>query len=183
MSLDFSPSTTEPDSLAPIATAPETNLQLLLAPSLGAAMGRAHRVWRDAINDIAQQLNISESRWQVMVTLVKVGEGTSQQQVATALRIEMPSLTRTLNKLEKQGLVERRQSSTDKRSHELWLTEEGRQITQHLQNRIDAIFDTVMAGVSEAELKVFARVVDNIEQNARLLRHPDNRHNQDLELE
>ncbi|GAB3091990.1 MarR family transcriptional regulator [Aestuariicella hydrocarbonica] len=141
-----------------------------LKPSLGAAMGRAQRLWRDAINDIAKQMDLSESRWQVVVNLEKIGEGATQQCLATELCIEMPSLTRTLNQLEKQGLLERRPSPTDKRSHCLWLTDQGRGISQQLEQRVDQVRQAVLEGVPDDKLNIFAEVLIAIEDNAKALK-------------
>ena len=46
-----------------------------LRPSMGAAMGRIHRLWRSAINRAVGELGMTEARWAVLLHLVKVGEG------------------------------------------------------------------------------------------------------------
>ena len=43
-----------------------------LKPSMGAAMGRVHRLWRAAINQAVGDLGITEARWSVMLHLAKV---------------------------------------------------------------------------------------------------------------
>lgn len=146
-------------------------LHTTLKPSLGAAMGRAQRLWRDVINDLAKEQDLSESRWQVMVNLEKIGEGATQQQLAAELCIEMPSLTRTLNQLEKQGLLERRPSPTDKRSHRLWLTEQGRRVSHQLEQQVNEVRMAVTHGLSNDQLNAFAEVLMVIENNAKALRN------------
>lgn len=134
-------------------------------------MGRAQRLWRDVINDLAKAHNLSESRWQVMVNLEKIGEGATQQKLAAELCIEMPSLTRTLNQLEQQGLLERRPSPTDKRSHSLWLTEQGHQVSNQLEQQVNEVRKAVTHGLSDEQLNNFAEVLIVIERNAKALRN------------
>lgn len=136
-------------------------------------MGRAQRLWRDVINDLAKTHQLSESRWQVMVNLEKIGEGATQQQLAAELCIEMPSLTRTLNQLEEQGLLERRPSPTDKRSHSLWLTEQGHQVSNQLEHQVNEVRKAVTHGLSDEQLNNFAEVLIVIERNAKALRKTD----------
>lgn len=149
----------------------QPHLHTTLKPSLGAAMGRAQRLWRDVINELAKNHNLSESRWQVMVNLEKIGEGATQQKLAAELCIEMPSLTRTLNQLEQQGLVERRPSPTDKRSHSLWLTEHGHQVSRQLELQVNEVRKAVTHGLTDEQLNNFAEVLIVIERNAKALRN------------
>ena len=78
----------------------ELPLHLTLKPSMGASMGRVHRLWRSAINQAVGKLGMTEARWAVLMHLDEIGEGSTQQALATQLAIEMPSLTRTLDQLE-----------------------------------------------------------------------------------
>ena len=38
-----------------------------LRPSMGAAMGRIHRLWRSAINQAVGELGMTEARWAVLL--------------------------------------------------------------------------------------------------------------------
>ena len=65
--------------------APDLFLYQTLKPSMGSALGRVHRLWRNAINQAVGDLGMTEARWAVMMHLDKVGEGCTQQALATEL--------------------------------------------------------------------------------------------------
>lgn len=141
------------------------SIHTLLKPSLGGALGRLHRLWRRAICDAVAPLGMTESRWSVMVHLAKIGEGCSQQSLARELAIEMPSLTRTLNQLEHQALIERRADPADRRAHTLWFTEAGRRMTARLEQRIQSVRNNICEGLDEAQLDAFAATISRMEAN------------------
>ncbi len=140
-----------------------------LKPSMGAAMGRVHRLWRAAINQAVGELGITEARWSVMLHLAKVGEGCTQQMLADELAIEMPSLTRTLNQLQEQGLIERRRDPGDRRVHALWFTEAGHQRIADMGMHIERVRKQIYAGLSDTQLDAFAEVLLAMEANVRSL--------------
>ncbi|KAA1176135.1 MarR family transcriptional regulator [Marinobacter salinexigens] len=136
-----------------------------LKPSIGGALGRIHRLWRQAITSAVSPLELTESRWAVMVHLDHLGDGCSQTALATALAIEMPSLTRTLNQLEDQNLIERRISPNDRRAHTLWFTENGRLVMNDLEERIQAVRTAIYGNVDDEQLDQLAAVVCAMESN------------------
>lgn len=140
-----------------------------LKPSMGAAMGRVHRLWRAAINQAVGDLGITEARWSVMLHLAKVGEGCTQQVLADELAIEMPSLTRTLNQLQEQGLIERRRDPSDRRVHALWFTPAGHQRVADMRVHVEQVRKKIYAGLSDAQLDAFAEVLLGMEANVRAL--------------
>lgn len=149
--------------------APDQFLYQTLKPSMGSALGRVHRLWRDAINQAVGELGMTEARWAVMMHLDKVGEGCTQQALATELAIEMPSLTRTLNQLQQQELIVRRSHATDRRVHCLWFTDQGRQRVQLLEEHIAQVREEIYQGLSHQQLDAFAAVLLSMEDNVRNL--------------
>ncbi|WP_165857251.1 MarR family winged helix-turn-helix transcriptional regulator [Marinobacter sp. JSM 1782161] len=148
-----------------------------LKPSLGGALGRLHRLWRRAITESVADLGMTESRWAVMVHLVKIGEGCSQQQLARELEIEMPSLTRTLNQLEELDLLERRPDPHDRRAHRLWLTETGRDRVALMERRILDVRAAICEGVTQQQADVFADLLTLMEANVRRHLEQDQKEN------
>lgn len=137
-----------------------------IKPSLGGQVGRVHRLWRTAITSAVRSLDMTESRWTVMVHLEKLGEGCTQQMLASELGIEMPSLTRTLNQLEAQQLIARVPHETDKRARCLWFTEQGRQCLTQLTERIERVCAELYVGFDDEALNAFARTLLQFEDNA-----------------
>ena len=85
--------------------------------------------------------------------LLMLGEsdGISQRDMTTLLRLRPQSVSETLNKLDSAGLVERRQSTRDKRIFNIFLTDEGRErVSELIENAPDfgALF---LAPLNDAE--------------------------------
>lgn len=125
-----------------------------------------HQLWRAVVNQTVQPLGLTQSRWTALIGLRYLGEGNTQKALADALEIELPSLSRTLDHLARQGLIERRTCATDRRARELWFTPKGREVLAALENRAAEARERLIAGVSSDDLAVFERVLTHIERNA-----------------
>ncbi len=62
-----------------------------------------------------------------ILLMLNESDGISQRDMTTLLRLRPQSVSETLNKLDSAGLVERRQSTRDKRIFNIFLTAEGRE--------------------------------------------------------
>lgn len=94
--------------------------------------------------------------------------GETQVELSRRLHIKAPTVTVMLDKMERQGLVERRQDKQDKRKLRIYLTSEGEAITRQAHTVICGIFDTLMEGISVEELAVFRDTVDRMNQNLKM---------------
>ncbi|GAA3562803.1 MarR family winged helix-turn-helix transcriptional regulator [Marinobacter xestospongiae] len=153
--------------IGPFPESTSYSLHADLRPSLGGSLGRLHRLWRQAINQATVPLGLTECRWAALVHLADLGDGCSQQALAHALAIEMPSLTRTLNQLERQGMVQRRPSTEDRRIHQLWLTPAGRDGVQQLEVRMREVRAAICAGMDDDQLNQLAALLQLMEDNVR----------------
>lgn len=69
--------------------------------------------------------------WPTMMCLWEE-EGINQREIADKSKVENSTTTRTLDKLEKLGLVERRNDPNNRRSFRIYLTEDGRNLKEKL---------------------------------------------------
>ena len=69
--------------------------------------------------------------WPTMMCLWEE-EGVTQRDIAAKSKVENSTTTRTLDKLEKLGLVERRTDPNSRRSFRIFLTEEGHNLRKTL---------------------------------------------------
>lgn len=133
---------------------------------LGLRLGHVHRLWRMAIDRTVAPLGLSQPRWTALVVLRHLGEGTTQKRLAEALGIELPSLTRTLVQLERQGLVARRVPAGDRRVREVVFTAEGRRVLEALDARAAEARTRLLEGVADDEREALHRALRRIEHNA-----------------
>jgi len=82
---------------------------------LGLTIAEVSREWRQLIDQRLMHLGISNARWIVLVTLDKLNKPVPQKVLAEHVGIESPTLVRMLDRLEKDNLVRRTPSKTDRR--------------------------------------------------------------------
>ena len=133
---------------------------------LGLRLGHAHRLWRMVVDHTVAPLGLTQPRWTLLVTLRHLGEGVTQKQLAEALGIELPSLTRTLAQLEQQGLVLRRIPVGDRRVREVVFMPAGWQALEALDARASEARALLLDGISDAEREALHRALRRIECNA-----------------
>ena len=84
------------------------------------------RIWR-AIQEGLEPLNVSMAEYSVLALLGEAGpKGMRMSDLAERRLMSTGGFTRLADRLERRGLIERRQSSVDARSVEATLTTEGR---------------------------------------------------------
>lgn len=88
-------------------------------------VARLARLWRMVADAELAPLGLTHSRWSVLWKLYRMGQQTSQKDLAEALEIELASLMRTLSQLEQQALIERHCCEHDKRVRRVSLTQAG----------------------------------------------------------
>ncbi len=100
---------------------------------------------------------MSEPRCSALKTLSKHAAGLSQNALALRVGVEAPTLVRTLDQLEGQGLVERRPSPRDRRANLVRISQTGRErlaeaeaLGDELRLAAMAVFtgDEIMQGLS-----------------------------------
>ena len=90
-----------------------------------------------------------------ILLMLSESDGISQRDMTTLLQLRPQSVSETLGKLVSAGLVERRQSSRDKRIFNIFLTDAGRdRVTELIENRPDfaALFLAPLTDEEKAQL-------------------------------
>lgn len=96
---------------------------------------------------------------------LKSHEGRLQKEIATACMLEPGSLTVLLNRMEKQGMIERRYRENDRRARCIYLTPRGRELAERVVEVFYEVEALAFQGISEEERALFMRVCDEITEN------------------
>lgn len=102
--------------------------------------------------------------WLILLSLVQRGAPT-QRELADAVGIRSPTMTRHLDNLEEQGLVTRRRDTGDRRALRVELTAEGRQAFLRLRDAAAAFDRRLRSGFSDDELRQLHELFDRLERN------------------
>jgi len=90
--------------------------------------------------------------WRVLSTLSD-GDGLPVTELAKITLFKQPTLTKVIDRMSKQGVVERRASERDRRKVLVYITPKGRALVADLLVRAKQHEQDVLAGHSEAEIE------------------------------
>jgi MarR family transcriptional regulator, transcriptional regulator for hemolysin len=122
----------------------------------------------------ARQTGLPITRRQAAVVLyVARNEGVSQTEVASWLDLEPIALVRMLDKLNEEGLVERRAHPTDRRIRTLWLTAAARPMVTQILAINKTIRDEAFAGMPPDARDVVIDILDGVKGNLALREERD----------
>jgi MarR family transcriptional regulator for hemolysin len=111
-------------------------------------------------------LGISRAQWTVLVRLERT-EGLKQSELADLLDLQPISLTRLLDKLDENGLIERRADPNDRRVNRLYLKPAARPLLDKLATLGESLMGTVLEGIDAAAMDRMLRELKLIKDNLR----------------
>ncbi|BBC72196.1 conserved hypothetical protein [Altererythrobacter sp. B11] len=105
------------------------------------------RRWRSLLDERLRTIGQSAARMEAMAAIMNSPDLSAQVEIAKRLRIEGPTMTRMLDTLEKDGLVERLPDPADRRSKQLRLTDAGRAALADIFDIADALRHRLLHGL------------------------------------
>ncbi|MBE1275053.1 MarR family winged helix-turn-helix transcriptional regulator [Enterovibrio baiacu] len=113
-----------------------------------------------------KQHGLTVALWPTMMCLWEE-EGVTQRQIALKAKVENSTTTRTLDKLEKLGLVERRDDPDSRRNYRIYLTESGKALRDKVAAIPMAINAELLTTLNDNEqtqlIHLLQKVVTNVE--------------------
>src|SRR5690242_18773719 len=106
------------------------------------------RMLRTYADQRARQFGISRAQWVVLMRLDR-SEGLKQSELAEILDLQPISLTRMLDRLADNGMIERRPDPNDRRANRLYLTPAARPLLEQLAGLGQEMMEVVLAGLDE----------------------------------
>ena len=114
----------------------------------------------------ARQFGISRAQWTVLIRLDRC-EGLKQSELAEMLDLQPISLTRLLDRLAANGLIERRPDPHDRRANRLYLTPAARPLIEDLSHLGEDMMTTVLEGIDDASREQLLRELGVMKDNLR----------------
>jgi MarR family transcriptional regulator for hemolysin len=135
-------------------------------PPTGLQLATTAKTVGRAFNDALAEAGGSPPVWLVLNSL-KSEQRRTQLDLARAVGIEGPTLTRHLDGLEEAGLVERRRDTGDRRAVRVELTLEGERLHAELRKTVVAFNKRLTAGFDEQELSRLQEALVRLQTNVR----------------
>lgn len=120
-----------------------------------------NHAWRTALDRRLRPLGFSHSRWLLLLHLSR-NDGCTHRELAQSMGIEAATLVRLVDHMEKERLLKRCGSETDRRVKHLRLSEAGRSVVENIRSYAAELRKEVLAGLSQSEIKTALDVLNNI---------------------
>ena len=92
-------------------------------------------------------------------------EGVSQESLASSLKYDRATITRSVNKLEEMGYVTRKRDPCDKRAYCVYLTDKGREMKPVLLSISSRLNDVLLYGFSDEGKAMFISMMEKAAKN------------------
>lgn len=129
-----------------------------LQDSLGFLINKLAHKMATELDARLKQHGVTISQWTILAVLWK-HEGIAQVEIQQHLAIEGSTVTGIIQRMIREGLIERRTDSQDRRVQRVFLTEKGRGLEEKLVPEANAVNQTALQGLSEDEQAFFLRLV------------------------
>jgi len=118
----------------------------------------------------AAQFGITRAQWAVLVRVERC-EGLNQSELAEMLDLQPITLTRLLDKLCDNGLIERRPDPTDRRAKRLFLTPAARPVLERIGLMAEETMSDALHGVESDSVQDIVARLAVVKENLRKLIH------------
>ncbi len=123
------------------------------------------RLWRAAMDKRLKPLGLSEAKWRTVLLLSRGSGETSQVELAALLGIEAPSVARLLDRLAKDGWIERRTAENDRRIKTVHLLPKASGVIKKIDTVIFAMRREILRNLSQTEIASCTKTLRKIRTN------------------
>ncbi len=118
-----------------------------------------------------KKVGITAVQWSLLEQLYR-HEGVNQQELAAYCLKDPSSLTKTVDILEKKGLIVRKQSGKDRRAYNLYMTEHGVNVRQIAHEIVSDVYECAMTGITPEECDQMIATAMKIFDNIKKVQNP-----------
>jgi MarR family transcriptional regulator, transcriptional regulator for hemolysin len=124
------------------------------------------RMLRTLADQEARKFGMTRAQWGVLFRLER-SEGLKQSELADLLDIQPITLTRLIDRLCDNGLIERRSDPNDRRAKRLFLMPAARPVLDRLNTLSTQMMGRVLTGVERAAVESMTKQLAGIKENLR----------------
>ena len=121
-----------------------------------------------AFSEEVRPLGATLQMWRVLAAL-REGDGRRMGDLSETTSIEVSTLTRLVDNMEKKGLVARRRDAADARAVALHVTPAGRRLTQRITPIAERYESVALAGFTAAEADILKAALRRLYRNMAAL--------------
>ena len=127
----------------------------------------AYRITR-AANNIHKTINNKLSPFGIAIEqratleMIKFEENVNQTTISNLLSKDKTTISRSLNSLEKKGLISKSETLDDKRNKKVALTQKGESILEETTPHISHFRESLASKLTDEEIKMFFKIMDKL---------------------
>lgn len=137
-----------------------------LERDFGFLLNDVARLLRTFADQKARQFGMTRAQWAVLFRLER-HEGVKQSELAEMLDIQPITLTRLIDRLCENGLIERRSDPNDRRAKRLFLTPAARPVLEKFNVLTSDMMADVLAGIDQPVVEQLVKHLGDIKDNLR----------------
>lgn len=129
--------------------------------SLGYEIGKVHKALRAQFQALLTPHGVTVQQFEVMRTL-KSDSGTTAAQLVECIISDSSTIMSIINRLELKGLIVRKPDESDRRTKRIYLTTEGRKLTENLNGIADQYNDHIQHCLTTKELHMLKLLLSKL---------------------
>ena len=126
---------------------------------------QTHRALFRCIEDVLSPFGLTPGQWNALNQLESRG-ALSQKQLALSLQREQATITRSIDRMEKRGLVVRTADPSDRRSNLITITDDARDLLRVIEPLAENASRDTLKGFTKEELQTLYQLLEKLKNNA-----------------
>ncbi len=131
--------------------------------ALGRALFDVVRHWRSALGSRLAPHGLSEATWRVLLHIDLLGGRATQAVLAARIGIEAPTMVRLIDRMERDGWVQRTPSAQDRRINWVEPTADGRKVIRKVSSAASDMRRQALGSLTQQDMEQFLAMVERIE--------------------
>lgn len=119
------------------------------------------RKFAAALQHEMQGLGMAPAQFMVLAEMLD-GDGLTQRQLVERLEVEQATMANTLARMERDGLIERRDSPEDRRARQVFVTPRGEKLRDQALEMAMRVNARAVSGLSEHETGLFMELMKKV---------------------
>ena len=120
---------------------------------------------------------------ELVLKVLSDADGKTMSQLALALGVQPPTVTKMVTRLASQGYLKRQTSDTDGRLARVYLTDTGRDLVHSIDKAWKRLEREAMSGLDDKDRKKLRKMLRQVEKNLSLSVDDDPEHEADFDKE
>lgn len=122
-----------------------------------------YRLFLNETNALLAQYDLHRAQWAIM-DILEYSQSATLVEISKHQRVEKPTVTRTINRLEEMKFVEHIPGK-DKREKRMQLTAKGKKVFAEVRSKLDQMEVKYLEGLSEEDVLSGLRILGEIREN------------------